>query len=248
MLPKNNLPTLMGIDPIKDAAIADAFTDTLTPYENLARLSRYFLIKAFFTEPVFMIGKGDVTEYVFHSFFISTRNRFCYADRKNARRGWLFNHFDKIKRIEFTLKESSLEFKSYEHFKKKFDLRFITEDAIKDLWNSKSAQHGGKYKKSDFKGIGKVGKGLMRRFLQNFESIDKPKKEYPYHKSNCWEDQEVWVYSERYHTHHHSGRDISISHQSNAPYIFYSSEFQGCGNGTYGILANEKTYLWLEND
>lgn len=248
MLPENNLPTLMGIDPIRDDVIADAFTDKLTPYENIARLSRYFLIKAFFTEPIFIRDKGDVTEHIFNFFFISTNDRLCYAKRKNARRGYPFYYYDKIKRIEFIHKESSHEFKSFESFKKRFDTRFITEDAIKDFWNGKSSQHGGKYNKDDFKKIGKVGKGLMKRFLTHFEDINKPKKEYPYHKSNAFPTQDIYVYSEKYHTDHRLGRDITISHQSNAPYVYYSSEYQGCGNGTYGIVVNENTYLWLEND
>ena len=46
---------------------------------------------------------------------------------------------------------SDIEFKGIEEFAKRFDKRFITLEQINKLWNSKSAQHGGKYNKKDFR-------------------------------------------------------------------------------------------------
>lgn len=245
MLPENNLPTLIGLSSESDKAISEVFNG-LSLEESLVTLSPYFLIKIWFSRPVkFFRKEKDV--HIFRSFFISSSQRLCYGMRKYPRTGYPFNETDLIIKLKFLHDDSS--FKSYEDFRKKFDTRFITEDEILKLWNSKSSQHGDKYNKNDFRRLGKSGKWVMKRFLTHFVDVSTIKKEYPYHKSNLYEDKEVWVYKEEYKSgYSNKGRDIRISHQSNCPYVFYSSEYPGCLNGRYGLIANKNEYLWLEDD
>jgi len=49
-------------------------------------------------------------------------------------------------------------------------------------------------------------------------------------------------------TNHRLGRDITIEHTLGQGKVYYSSEYQGCGNGRYGLLANKNEFLWLEDD
>jgi len=245
MLPDNNLPTLLGINPDADALIAAALGGRLSLDDSLARLSAWFLVRAWFLKPIYANRKeSDV--HLFRSFFISRNGLLCHANRRKARTGHIFHSTYLITKLEF-LQEKNSAFKSFEDFKRKFDPRFIKEKQILSLWNSKSSQHGKQYNKKDFRKISKRGKEVMERFLRQFTNINE--HNHHYHKSDLWgKDVEVWILSHNHKSWHHSGRDISISHQTNAPHVFYSSEFHNCCNGRYGILANEKEYLWLEDD
>ncbi len=246
MLPKNNLPTMMGISKESDEAIASSLNGSLSLVEALALLSKYFIITMTFNKEVTLRqGKRNNT-HTFKCLFISSIGNFCYGYRKNSRRGFPIN--DEVKhliKLEFKSYNKTMAFKSYEQFKDKFDTRFITEKAIKDLWNGTSAQHGGKYNKNDFRKIGKVGKEVLSMFLEHFKSLNTHTE---YYRESDQYDIPVWVLKRAHHTNHHTGRDISISHQTNIDWIFYSSERSGCLNGRYGLLVNENEYLWLEDD
>jgi len=256
MLPLNNLPCMIGTDPNADAAIAETLSGSLSLEESLARLSRYFLVRIHFHQPIStrrLRGFKTGNSHTFRCLFVSDQGNFCYGLKRRSRKGYVFQtHASNIKEVELLpLDNNPSQFKSYEEFKARFDPRFIKEEGIKSLWNSTSGQHGGKYNRSDFRKMGKTGLRVMRRFLLNFTNInDEPKQTYPYHQSNLWPERKepVWVYSEKHHTDHRLGRDISISYQSNSPYLFYSSEYQGCCNGDYGLIVNKNTYLYLEKD
>lgn len=132
-------------------------------------------------------------------------------------------------------------FTSYEAFKRKFDPIFITDSEISKLWNSTSSQTGVKYRPSDFKSLGREGVRLVRRFLNNFKGVQA--------------DNQGYVnsgYGDYLSLHHYSngsrGRDLKVSHNKGGGYVYYASEFPGCGNGTYGLIANKYTYLHLEDD
>jgi hypothetical protein len=251
MLPDNNLPTLLGINPDADAIIAAALGGELSLGDSLARLSPWFLVRAWFSRPV-QVWKPRrintwVEEHLFRYFFISTHGRLCYAPRRNPRKGFIFNETHLITKLEFiseSTERKNFEFKSFEDFRKKFDTRFIKEEQILKLWNGTSGQHGGKYNKKDFRKIGKRGKDVMRRFLMTFTNINEKNRHYRVDRY----DSHVFTFSERYQSSHRLGRDISICHQTNCPHVFYSTEFHNCGNGRYGIVANEKEFLWLEDD
>jgi hypothetical protein len=168
-----------------------------------------------------------------------------YAPNRNARTGYFFPRLELVEKYEIVDTSCKKdEFDSYEDFKKKFDPYFITDAQIQDLWNSKSAQHGGKYCPSDFHKIGKRGREVLKRFLNSYKGINNGGGE-GYSKSQFGD---YTVLSQRYYSYHHTGRDITISHQTNVPMVFYSSEYHGCGNGRYGIVASKSTFLWLEDD
>ena len=130
----------------------------------------------------------------------------------------------------------------YEKFKRKFDSRFITPQEIKRLWNGTSAQHGGKYNFNDFRHIGSRGLEVLRKFMRLFKGVNEGGGAGYIQKDG------YSILSERYFCYHNLGRDITITHQTNLPWVTYSSEYHNCSNGRYGLIANEKEYLWLEDD
>ena len=236
-------------------------------------LSRYWKVKIWFSKPVSIeihrrwITQGITEEdkerniisrkacihsktsdlQVFNKFFMHG-DTLCYATSKQGRHGYYFEWFDSIIKYEPVIEEDHVvlnRFDSYEQFKRKFDPLFITEAEIQKLWNGKSCQHGGQYKPSDFHGIGPVGKKVMADFLRHFKGIDKGGDIPGYLRSP---HGDYYRLEAEHCTYRHTGRDIRISHQTNVSYVYYSSEFQNCGNGRYGLVANRYTFLWLEDD
>jgi hypothetical protein len=133
------------------------------------------------------------------------------------------------------------EFRDYDHFAGRFDRRFINESEIQGLWNSKSAQHGGKYKPSDFRRFGSQGKQVMENFLRLFVEVNTEGK--------CYSERSGHMCLEQYHnTNHQGGRDIRITHTLGFGRVGYSSEFMRCGNGSYGLVANKNEFIHLEDD
>jgi len=228
--------------------------------DNLALLGRHYKIKIEFTEPVVVYIQGkwvsavegdrtirtrrlhkEVTEHIFNGFF--NQGTLCYKKKMNGRYGYPVTFLDKIKKWELVLDNKAVnKFNDYDDFLRRFDLQFITEAEVKKLWNGTSAQHGGQYRPSDFRQMGKQGKKVMQRFLNTFTHIDNPDTTR-YHVT-----KDSTNYTEYYRTHHHSGRDISISHNAIVPYVWYSSEYAGCGNGSYGLVATKNTWIHLEDD
>lgn len=264
MILPGNLPLLVN-DPREEAreVVTRILKDDLTLQDILCKLSKFWKIKVWFDKPIEIVTRrhwktevynGELVKvgssyktsdvHVFSKFFMYN-NFLCYAVSKNRGKGYYFEWLDNIIRYEPVIKPDDV-FENYEQFKKKFDPKFITEDAIKNLWNSHSYQHGDKYKPSDFRAIGPVGRKVMKDFLRLFGGIGTGGEGFPgYSKSICGD---YYVLRTAHYSTHHSGRDISISHQTNCPYVFYASEFHGCGNGRYGIVADERTYLWTDDD
>jgi hypothetical protein len=263
-----SIPILMGQDlnnGQKDV-LQKIMAGQSDPVKNLLDLGQHWKVKVWFTKPVQLrlprhytkkkeedgtISWGKkayyayASEHTFNGFFLSN-NQLCYKFKKTGRSGWYFPIEDILKYEP--LPASSDAFSGYEEFKRKFDLKFITEDEILSLWKGTSAQHGGKYLKSDFKSISTQGRKVMTRFLQSFQGIDKGGMGTPGYMERKYEDKTYYILEEHHYTTRHPGRDIRISHQTNRPSVYYSSEFAGCGNGTYGLVANKNEYLWLEND
>jgi probable HAF family extracellular repeat protein len=104
---------------------------------------------------------------------------------------------------------------------------------------------GGKYKPSDFRSIGPVGKRLLKMFLLTFKGVSSTDQ------SGYQNTNKFWNLTEKHYSTSPSanvGRDVSISHTLGLPKVFYSSEYPGCGNGRYGLLVNKNEYLWIEDD
>lgn len=189
------------------------------------------------------------TEHVFSRFFaskngVSSTTQLCYLPTRKGRTGYLFPSLDTVIKYEPVIEtpREDREFDSYEQFKARFDLFFITEGEIQRLWNGKSSQHGGKYRPSDFHRIGPKGKQALSNFLRFFKGINST----DHTGYRTVEDRQYL--QEKYRSYHQFGRDISIEHNAKNEFIFYSSEYHNCGNGRYGLLANKKCFLWLEDD
>jgi hypothetical protein len=239
-----NLPLLLGENEAENQAIERVIKGQ-TIAENLIDLSRFWKIKVWFDKPV-IIRKvpNPVTEYVFSGFFAGTCIDICYVTRKGAHTGYsfvdMYNHVIKYEPVP-----TNDTFKSKEAFAKKFNPDWITTARIDELWNSKSTQTGKQYAPSDFKSLSTKGKWLLNQFLQYY------KKDFSgnfYRESTAFLPKKVMIYSERHKTMGPGGRDITLSHQEGRDWIDYASEFPGCGNGTYGIIANRNEYLHLEDD
>jgi hypothetical protein len=228
--------------------------------QNLLTLGAFWRVHVWFTQPVELNIRArwikdpndphsftknrtrTVTDWIFGGFFTGTTHGLCYSI--GNRRGYPFDCLDKVARYE-PLPNVSDEFESYDQFKAKFDMLFVTEDEIQSLWNGTSCQHGGKYKKSDFHRIGPQGLRVLKEFLEHFKGINGGGEGCPGYTKY---DDTHYTLDRRYHSYHNLGRDIHISHQTNVPRVFYSSEYPGCGNGRYGMVANTKEFLWLEDD
>lgn len=250
MIP-SNIMEFVGQNDLLDGIIESvAHKPDRTPDEvkkDLEQFSRFTRIKIKFKDQTLVIYGGkkrykEVTEHTFARFFLAKGNELYYVLSRNGRRGYHVS-FDKIQSYELVdVDKGDSTFKSFEEFRKKFDTRFIQPDFIKNLWNTKSAQHGEQYNKNDFKRFSPAGKRVLRDFLNNFKSISEGGG------PGYIQREHSFVLEERHLTDHHFGRDIRISHQTDVPCVYYSSEYQGCGNGSYGLIANEHEWLWLEND
>jgi len=245
MIP-SNIMEFIGLDYRLDEFIENVVQKPdRTPEEikvDINNFSKFTRIAVKFKTPTTIVVRRrykEVTEYVFPIFFLKGPELY-YMPRRNCRGGYHFP-FDSMQSYELVDVQKGSEFKSFEQFQKKFDPRFISPDYIKNLWLSKSAQHGERYRRDDFRKIGPVGKKVLKEFLYYFKDISE-------HGPGYTERNGRFILERSHHTDHHLGRDIRISHETGRPCVFYSSEYQGCGNGRYGLLANENEFLWLEDD
>jgi hypothetical protein len=262
----DNLALLVGL-PSPQADVIERILKGQTDLKtNLLDLSKFWKIKVWFNQPTeihtipqwvtSIDAEGKVwksrtrsktdTVHVIARFFQTDWEKLCYLPRRNVRRGFHFPELDTVVKYEPVIEDNKDKFSSYEKFAAKFDRRFMPESEIQSLWNSRSGQHGGQYKPSDFHRIGPQGKRVLSNFLRLFVDWNTEGKCYIEHK---YDDGKITkTLSERHKTYHRLGRDITIEHTLGIPRVFYSSEYQGCGNGRYGLLANKNEFLWLEDD
>lgn len=243
MLPKN-LPLLMiSANPQQAKVLEKVAQCSMSPAECLVALGRHWRIRVKFSQPVDIRTKLTKVKqpngsylwrqhihtdnHVFSNFFMSSTHGLCYATGR--RRGYPFP-ITCMSSYE-PLPNTADVFRDYEHFKAKFDMRFITEAEIQKLWSNSSAQTGEQYKPSDFHGLGPRGKQVLKEFLYTFVDV------------NTTGDL-----TRHHYTNRHPGRDITISHRAGVSYVHYSSEYSGCGNGRYGLIANCREFLHLEDD
>jgi len=233
---------------------------------NLIDLSRFWKIKVWFNQPTEIritptwINKQETengwsktrkylntgTEHVIARFFSTDWGKLCYLPKRTVKGGFHFPDLSTVVKYEVILDEVQDEFKSYEKFAAKFDRRFMPDAEILSLWNSKSGQHGGRYKPSDFHKIGPRGKQVLNNFLRLFVDWNTEGKCYiATHHDNGTVTK---VLSDRYRTYHQFGRNITIEHTLGIPRVFYSSEYCNSCNGRYGLLANKNEFLHLEDD
>lgn len=251
VLPKT-IPLLLGCG--HDETVSLMLSNPEDHMKNIKRLSEICKVKIKFAQPVTIYPNHrraikDVTEYVFSDFFLKG-DSICYLYKKDGRHGQYLpmQHVESYEPVRTTIDE----FNSYEEFKKKFDLFFITEELIKELWESTSAQHGERYKPSDFKPISKFGREALRMFLRNFKGVNSTDTTGYMERSSIVRDEPT--YHILYGTYHgrnsdcHFSRDIDVSHQLGLNRVHYSSERTGGGQERNGLIATRSTYLWLEDD
>ena len=216
----------------------------------LKELSYYWKIRIWFKQPVsIVVGRRYVVTncHVFSRFCDGLHGGLLYEKRR-ARYGQPFGHLlQLVDRYELVIphpRKMTLEL-----FKSKFDPRFITEKKIEELYGQKSGQTGKPYAMTDFRRISRIGRRAVERFLQNFHGIGSQDKT-GYIQSGKSNDTR-WDLSGCHYScsrNMHFGRNIKVEHMLGNEFVWYSSEFPGCGNGSYGMLATEKTWLHLEDD
>jgi hypothetical protein len=209
---------------------------------NHGRLPDGYVIH--YREPVSFKACGHhyngVRELPIRGFFLKGNLPDLYVIlRRGSHTGYLLPFLRWVTHVTCRADERKDEFSGYEQFAKRFDRRFITETEIERLWNRPSAQHGGRYRPSDFKPIRGKGQRVMRRFLEQFCGLDGSGSGY-----NSDGYLTVWDNS----SHERLGRDIKVSHLKGHPYVWWSSEYPRCGNGQYYLVAAENQVLHLEND
>jgi hypothetical protein len=216
---------------------------------NMADLTKHVKLRIVFNKPTLIsfnrLRYREVTEAVIGRIFHCGIG-FGYSTRhEKVRRGKSVEWGGSIAYYEPVIDKSHKNegFKSLEAFARKFDPRFITPKAIEELYNGTSSQTGLKYTPADFHQLGPQGKRVLESFLRGFISLDVEGLRYREGYTKGTKHFDAW-----HKTNRHPGRDISISHTLGQPYIHYASEFCGCGNGRYGLLANESTFLHLEDD
>ncbi len=263
-----NLPLLVGLGGNKAAAVERVLKGCPLPVA-LAALGRHWKVKVWFNQVhdfqilrrVVTSKVGDATTKSWKSWErsdVHVFNCIClhnggsvllYKTTRNARTGYYFPSLDSVVRYEPVIEpEKKDEFSSLAEFASRFDRRFITESEIQKLWAGHSAQHGGKYKPSDFRRIGPEGKKVLNSFLLLFADVDTEGKCYLVRHLAVGDKPQRKSLDSCHLSHHRLGRDIRISHTLGVGYVGYSSEFHGCANGSYGLLANKNEFLHLEND
>jgi len=244
----NNIPLLMGKG--HDNIVRDVLAHPDQPGMNIIRLSKAFHIHIVFTEPVPIHLNGHKTitvkEHTFKAPFFMSGNSICYLFKKDGRKiqylptGYI-DYYEPIP-------SSVDQFNCYEDFKKMFDPFFIEESQILSLWNSTSAQHGEKYKPSDFKKLSSNAKSALRMFLINFKGINNTDKSS--YTKRVISKKVYYALSGNYYGsgNSSSSRDTCISHQFGMSCVGYTSEVYGGGPNTNGIIVSRSKYLWMEND
>lgn len=242
------IPTMLGQG--MDDTVKMILSEPDNHLQNIIRLSKVCKVKIKLNRPFTVYANRrhaikDVTEYTFNGFF-QHGNDLCYLFKGNGRRGQ-YLPLSLIESYEPVLSTANT-FNSLEDFKKKFDTFFISNELIEQLYNEKSAQTGARYRPSDFRPVSTAGKEALSCFLRNFKGVDNTdQSDYRENKGvsgNTYYTCEGSYYGRGGST----SRDIRISHQFGFNRVSYSSEYHGCGNGRYGILATRSTYLWLEDD
>lgn len=250
MVLPSTLPTLLNQG--NDETLKLMFSNPDDHLQNITRLSKICRVKITFNQPTDIVVNRrkvlrGITEHTFPGFFCKGDTLY-YFMKRDGRSGYPLP-LSRIKAYE-PVGSTVDAFSSYEEFKKKFDLFFISEELIKELWESTSAQHGGKYVPSDFKPISKAGKEALRLFLTRFKGINNTDTSTYSERNNINGNGTYHICDGNYYGSGGSStsRDIKISHQMGFNRVFYSSEYHRCGNGRYGIIATKSTYLWLEDD
>lgn len=217
---------------------------TLTAMRDLSKAAGRKLpgyIVEFGQLKTFTMGRrtfSNIARLKFHDFRVMEGDLYVTL-ASNARTGYCLPTYQIVRVLPAKPSTREDRFASFEEFARRFDKRFIADTVLRDLWNSKHSQHGQKFRPSDFKPIGKKGRRVVDQFLNHFTSLDQATPGY---------NADGILTIKNYSQHERIGRDISLTHSVGLGRITYSSEYPGCGNGSYYFLATEKTILHIEDD
>lgn len=273
--PKNLMTALPIATPKQAETIQRILRGNMCLAETLVDLAKHWKIHVWFSEPVEIYitprwlpwktepdgrrsrsrtsGLITVSDHTFAR-FARGPSSIVYANSEQATHGypceWMLDKIVKYEPVldtdkSYEAKAKRDQFASIDEFRKQFDMQFVTEAEIQKLWSKPSSQTGKPYRRSDFHKIGPRGREVMQRFLKRFKGVtttDPTGYRQEYDKS-----KNLYI-TDYYDSYRHTGRDIKISHMLGNDYVWYSSEYHGCGNGRYGIVANAHTFLWLEDD
>jgi hypothetical protein len=279
-IPKS-LGLLVGLDERRSAVVEAILKGRDDVQTNLVELSRFWKVRVWFKAPIKIqtvrrkhrlalsasdtasgytgawqyVNSNEGNVHVFSGFFLHGGS-LCYKVKAGGRRGYHFPALDLVERYEPVvdgLVDKTQAFATYEQFRKKFDLLFISDAEILRLWNGTSSQTGNKYTPADFHKIGPVGRKVLEDFMRRFNGVNNTDTASyrevvtPDHTGKQ-PPTTMYYLSAGHESYRHSGRDIQISHRLGLGYVHYSSEYAGCGNGRYGLVANRSEFLWLEDD
>ena len=199
-----------------------------------------------FSEPVPYIFEPCSTNYVdrivVDHFFINGSNVYV-TNRKNSRYGRHFTttYIEKLISMNIVPRVNQV-FEDYATFKRRFSLKYIAEEKILELWNSK------KWNKRDFKSMNYKARIVMNKFDEKYKGINDLVVELSgAYRARGSENKEL---VETYYTRGGSGRgrDITIQHIQGMNYVHYSSNGAYRRSSGYGIIARKNVWLWLGSD
>ena len=249
----DNLPTALGYNKELDRLIALVLSNMDRASDYMVALSTYMDIRVtYLTDFTIRARKRHTAEgfstrqfrnkvHVYKKLFNSSSDNICYC-KENALSGYPI-YPNQIESWEPQIKK--IYFRNFEEFKKRFDLKFITEGAIKDLWDRGSGMHDGGYTKRDFRRISKNGKLVIKRFLENFEGIH---PDTPNTWGDAYQKSSFGHYGVLHNSYVGTNRAIRIEHSTQSPYVHYTNERSTGGRERHGLLVNKNTYLWVEDD
>jgi hypothetical protein len=270
-----SLGLLVDLDADRSAVIEAILKGREDVQTNLIELSRFWKVRIWFKAPIKIqtvqrkhkvalsasevasgytgawqhLSSNEGVVHVFSGFFLHG-STLCYTIKRGGRRGYPFPValIDRYEPVIDGLVDKTKAFATFEQFSKKFDPLFITATEIQRLWNGTSSQHGGKYIPADFHKMGPVGRKVMVEFLRQFNGVTNT--DTASYRESVGQDGKPSTYylSAEHQSYRHPGRDIRISHRMGLGYVHYSSEYAGCGNGRYGLVASRSEFLWLEDD
>lgn len=230
MLPKN-LPLVMdntSVSHIIDECLRNA-DDT---FIVLTTITRAYPVIIKFKKPMVFNGK-EKTQHHFGTFFLSSHNNICYGHRMHAYTGYPLPK-DFLSNIqEMSLDINSVDFKDFQEFINRFHPDFITRKELKNLWND---PHG-VYNKRNFRALNDKALNVLKDFKKKFKGLNNT----DHYKGDFLTCRSWRTYDPR-------SKNVTISHSKKAEFINISLERAGTCNGSYGLIANNREYLHLEDD
>lgn len=207
------------------------YEEVYTEYRNGDYPTQKFLMK--FKNPVKIIHNKTKTEReteIALSFFLPVSGRYCYSCRLQPRHGYYITDemYENMESITIFAESDVNAEKKVRQFVGRFH-KNLWENIRKELSTDHTLMKSKYYNNFSTTNIsGKFPESVMRELKKAIEE----KKEYHYKQ-----------YGEK--------RDLSLETKMGEDGVFrawFSSEYSGCGNGSYYLLINPTTAAFREDD